>query len=237
MSSAAESPPGPRIASRSRGRSAGGRSRTDRRVRRCGCASADGCVVERHDPPAGPGRGAGHVGTRRPRGPNDGSPPISPAVRTRERPEDYGGVLTGGSPRASRSLGAPRDPASRPAGRRRTPGYRASALPATNSSSTWIPLKAPVQADRGIQRPAGEEQPAEGHGDREQRDEREDALAARRPRTRRRTGEHVGDGEEHGPTDDRRPRGARGIVPRPSSRSRGRRAPRRSARGPLPSRG
>ena len=45
---------------------------------------------------------------RRPRGPDDGSPPISPAVRTREHDEAYGAALTADSTAASPRLCATR---------------------------------------------------------------------------------------------------------------------------------
>ena len=107
ISSAAESPPGPRRASRSRGRSAAGRSRTERDARRCAWASSTRPlpIVMTHLPFAG--RRAARARAcvpRRPRGPDDGSPPISPAVRTREHDEGYAGPLTGHVSRTWRRL-------------------------------------------------------------------------------------------------------------------------------------
>ena len=154
MSSAAESPPGPRRASRSRGRSAAGRSRTDRVARRWdGASSAVG--RPRSSWPTCSGV-AGRAGARRarrrarrPRGPDDGSPPISPAVRTREHPEPRDSPYRG-SPAASPATCDARRPA--PTGRARAA--------ARNASTTWMPLNAAWSPIDGVQRAAARGTPS-----------------------------------------------------------------------------
>ena len=153
MSSAAESPPGPRRASRSRGRSAAGRSRTERAARRCCRGVARRPSRVRHHPPARGRRAAVERAARArcPRGPDHGSPPISPAIRTREHDEAYGAGPYRGLNRACARLCERR---SGPAARREEQQLDA--------------VERRVEPDRRVQRPAGEEHPAEGEPDRQQ---------------------------------------------------------------------
>ena len=118
---------------------------------------------------------------RRPRGPDDGSPPISPAVRTREHPEPTDEALPDDSPGGF--AGALR--CRRPAAPGRLLRERAAAR---NASRTWIPLNAawsPIAAysDRRRQEQPAERDAAPGAARRTRT-----APAAPRRRTRRRTG-------------------------------------------------
>ena len=138
----------------------------------------DEAVADRHDPPAlrwPAGRRVRACIPRRPRGPDDGSPPISPAIRTREHDEGYAAALTGHSPAAWRAL-CPRDRcASALRGARRAP-----------AAQHLDRVERRMQPDRRVQRPPAQEHPAQRQADRQQRHEREQRpLGARRRRTRR----------------------------------------------------
>ena len=200
ISSAAESPPGPRRASRSRGRSAAGRSRTDRVARRCRWRgrkrpSAMASLVC--------GRQAGEASP----GPDNGSPPISPAIRIREHDEAYAAPLTAGSTATSPHLA--------PARVVRGPRARLAEPRRGDQRDDLDRVEGRVQADRRVDGPAGEEHPAEGDPDGQQDDERvERALGAGLERGVEQ-GDDVRDGEEDRAADDRR---ARALGPRPGGR-------------------
>ena len=85
MSSAELRPAGPRAASHSRGRSSAGISRIARPARSAwtGVSRKMGSAIARLLKATAPWAAAGSESP----GPYDGSPPIPPAIRTRERPE------------------------------------------------------------------------------------------------------------------------------------------------------
>ena len=175
MSSAAESPPGPRRASRSRGRSAAGRSRTDRRAGEWTGASPSGSSGRRPSrvPIAHLLRRGGPGGVAVSRGDERGVPGSGrrkpadfPRRPDREHDGAYAAALT-------RDL---RDP--RPTRRRARP---------RRAGADLDPVERRVEPDRRVQRPPGEEHPAEGDADRQQATGTRTARAGRRSRTRRRT--------------------------------------------------
>ena len=115
-------------------------------------------------------------------GPDDGSPPIPPAIRTSRTTQS----LPSGPHRrlnrrfAARLTAAARRPA-RAGGQRR-------ADVASSATTSRIAVERRVQADRRPERPAPDEQPAERERDREPRrepDERQPERLARRSRRRR----------------------------------------------------
>ena len=104
-------------------RSLGGRQLADRAAARDGQLERDRAIADAHRPLARGGRvmdDAAAAANRPPRGsappsPDDGSPPIPPAIRTRGHDGGYGATLTGRSPAAHPRITA-RPPA--PPGRR-----------------------------------------------------------------------------------------------------------------------
>ena len=188
ISSAADSPPGPRRASRSRGRSAAGRSRTDRLARRCAGSIARplvrrGTSRRAIDHLLGCGRGRSTASCPRAR---------RPRVRTTEArrfppPSGSGNTtkptqrpLPGAQPATCPQIASTAMPA-------RCRSYRPNAA-APMTSDHLDRVERRVQPDRRVQRPPGEEHPAERDPDGQQRDRTRTARAARPSRTRRRTG-------------------------------------------------